>query len=113
MKWNNYSPSQITHFSFNYELISLKTEKTVTLFIITWRSCFSSSAFFLGGRHLLTQGDAVDFGPLGVWQVPVHLLDDLLFHLRDGVTVQHLDGRNIRPLALNQHLQGLTNRIAH
>lgn len=44
---------------------------------------------------LLTQSDAVSLGALGVWQVPVHLLYDLLLHLRDGVTVQYLDIRHI------------------
>lgn len=29
----------------------------------------------------LTECDAVDLRPLGVGQVPVHLLDDFLFHL--------------------------------
>lgn len=29
----------------------------------------------------LTECDAVDLRPLGVRQVPVHLLDDFLFHL--------------------------------
>lgn len=63
---------------------------------------------FVSGLSLLTQSDAVNLGPLGVRYVSEHLLDDLLFYLWDGVTVQHLDGRHVWTLALNQHLQGLT-----
>ncbi|TNN76010.1 hypothetical protein EYF80_013773 [Liparis tanakae] len=36
-------------------------------------------------RHIAAR-DIVDLGPLGVRQVPVDLLYDLVFHLRDGVT---------------------------
>ncbi len=55
----------------------------------------------------LTEGDSVYFGSLRVRQVFVHLLEDLLLHLRDAVTVQHLHGGDVRPLALDQHLQRL------
>lgn len=55
----------------------------------------------------LTECDAVDLRPLGVRQVPVHLLDDFLFHLWNGVTVQYLDGCDIWTLVLHQHLQSL------
>lgn len=33
-----------------------------------------------------------------------------LTHLRDGVTVQHLHRRHVWPLAVHQHLQGLTSQ---
>lgn len=52
----------------------------------------------------LTEGDAVYFGSLRVRQVFVHLLDDLLLHLRDGVAVQDFDRGHIGTLAMNQHL---------
>lgn len=65
---------------------------------VTLNPCVRSHA------HSLTQGDAVHFGSLRVRQVLVNLLDDLLLHLRDRVTVQHLHRGDVRPLALNQHL---------
>lgn len=67
----------------------------------------------LSGPHLLTQSDTVDLGPQRVRQVPVNLLYDLLLHLWDGVTVQHLDGRHIWTLALDQHLQRLAQTHTH
>lgn len=76
--------------------------------------CISSRGHRVTGlisaSSLLTQSDAVNLGSLGVRQVPVYLLYDLLLHLRDGVTAQHLDGCHIWTLTLNQHLQGLTGK---
>ena len=71
----------------------------------TWCGRFCS----LGVASSLTQGNAVHLGTQGVRQVPVHLLDDLLLDLWDGVTVEHLHGCNVQTFTLNQHLQGLTN----
>lgn len=104
------------HFSQDrnslYILTSPLLDVTFPLFIVIW--CFLLRLIRLsGGPHLLTQCDTVDLRPLGVRQVPVHLLYDLLLHLRDGVTVQHLDGRHIWTLALHQHLQGLAHKHTH
>lgn len=101
------------HFSqdrnSHYILTSSLLPSTFPLFIVIW--CFLLRLILLsGGPHLLTQCDTVDLWPLGVRLVPVHLLYNLLLHLRDGVTVQHLDGRHIRTLTLHQHLQGLANK---
>ncbi len=52
----------------------------------------------------LTECDAVHCGSLGVRQIPVHLLDDLLLHLGDAVAVQDFDRGHIGTLAVNQHL---------
>lgn len=61
----------------------------------------------------LTECDAVHRGSLGVGQIPVHLLDDLLLHLGDAVTVQDFDRGHVGTLTVNQHLQGLkrSNRL--
>ena len=60
--------------------------------------------------RVLTQVQRVCVGPVGERGALVHLLQQLLLHLGDGVTVQHLGGQGlglVYPPALHQHVQSL------
>lgn len=49
-------------------------------------------------------------GPVGEGSALEHLVQQLLLHLRDGVTVQHLGGQRlglVHSPALDQDIQGL------
>lgn len=51
----------------------------------------------------LTEHHAVSLGPAGAGLCAVHLVDDLLLDLGDGVTVEDLDGDGVDPFILDDH----------
>lgn len=57
-----------------------------------------------------TQGDTLYSRSLGIRKVPVNLFNDFLFHLGDGVAVQHLHWGYIRTFAVDHHLQSLRGK---
>lgn len=64
---------------------------------------------------LLTKDHTVHLGPAGARLRAVHLVNDLLLDLGDGVAVEDLDGDGINPFILDNHahrLPGDTGRRA-
>lgn len=63
--------------------------------------------------HVLTQVQGVSMGAMGEGGALVHLIQQLLFHLCDGVTVQHFEGQwlgLIHSSPLHQHVQSLQKK---
>lgn len=55
----------------------------------------------------LTKHHTVRLGPAGAGLSTVHLVNDLLFDLRDGVAVEDLNWNGINPFILNDHAHRL------
>ena len=63
--------------------------------------------------RILTQVQRVSVGPMGEGGALVHLIQQLLFHLCDGVTVQHFGGQwlsLVHSSPLHQYIHSLQRK---